>query len=509
MTSGTASAVFVDRLSRAGVTLLTIGALSGLAVALTVATADSRPLVILAASSGVVCVVWLLLTARYELSLIVLLLYVGLADGYLKLSTGSPIATLGRDVVLYAIVAGATARLLVRHESVRLPPLTGWLLALVALVTVQVLNPGASNVVDAFAAVRQHIEWVPLFFAGYALLVTSNRLRIFFLLLGVVATANGIVALIQLSLTPEQLAAWGPGYSDFVLGTGDVSGRTFLDTSGVSRIRPFGLGGDVGAGGNFGLIAAPGILAVIGLVGRRKAAIPALILMAGVLLAIVTSQGRAAVLAAVITVAAFLLFGVIGRQSLRPVIALMLVVALAGVVVPRVVGSANDGTYDRYRDIAPSKAVDTAYNYRIDDIGLVPQYIRDYPLGAGLGTLGPASTLREGEQSKLSGETNFSFLIVELGIPGMVLLLAFSLRVLWLAATRIRRIPDSETRLLLAGLAAPLVGILVAWISGPALATPPYAPYFWVASGALSFWLLTPQRAQSALRSKRSSPRPT
>lgn len=505
MTTGAAHGVLVERLSRATVNVLLIAVLAVLAVALTISLAGSSPLVVLAAGAGVIVLGWLLVTERYEWSFSVLLLYVGLADGYLKLSTGSSIATLGRDLLLYAIVAGVVARHLVRRRAIELPPLSGWIIALVALVAVQILNPASGNLGDAFAATRQDIEFVPLFFAGFALLTTSNRLRIFFLLLGVVATLNGVVALIQLSLTPDQLASWGPGYREFIFGTGNVSGRTFLDTGGVSRIRPFGLGGDVGAGGNFGLIAAPGILAVIGLIGRRKAAAPAVILMAGVLLAIVTSQGRAAVLAAVFTVAAFLLFGVIGRQSLRPVIALVLVVGLAGLVVPRVVGSASDGTYDRYRDIAPSKAVDTAYNYRIDDLTIVPRYIKELPLGGGLGTLGPASSLR-GTKSDLSGETNVSFLIVELGVPGMLLLLAFSLRVLWLAATRIRRVPDSETRLLLAGLAAPLVGILIAWISGPALATPPYAPYFWVASGALAYGLLTPQGA-GALSGATRSPR--
>jgi hypothetical protein len=85
-------------------------------------------------------------------------------------------------------------------------------------------------------------------------------------------------------------------------------------------------------------------------------------------------------------------------------------------------------------------------------------------------------------------------------------LLGFSLRVLWLAGSRIRRVADSETRLLLAGLAAPLAGILIAWISGPPLAGPPFAPYFWLASGALAYWLLQAGSSQTDAPAPQRSP---
>jgi len=500
MISGTAQSKLFARTSQGVVSALCVGAVSGVAITLSIATGGSSPWTVLATASGIAAVLWLFVTERYEWSLMVVLLYVGLADGYLKLSTNSQLATLGRDVLLYSVVSGAVIRMLIRRDAVRFPPLTGWIVGLVALVLVEVLNPGNTELGSAIAATRQHLEFVPLFFAGFALLTTSRRLRIFFLVLGAVATINGIVALVQLSLTPDQLAAWGPGYKEFIFGTGDVSGRVYLDSNGVGRIRPFALGGDVGFGGNVGLVACSGVLAVIGLIGKQKAAIPAVFLMAGVLLAVVTSQGRAAVIATIITVAAFLFFGVIGRQSLRPVIALALVVALASLVIPRVVGSAEEGTYDRYQSIAPTKALDTAYTYRIDDLGHLPEYVRTYPLGAGLGTLGPASSLRS-VKSTLNGETNFGFLVVELGVVGLILLFGFTIRVLLLAGSRIRRVDDHETRLLLAGLAAPLVGILLAWISGPALAGPPFAPYFWLASGALSYWLLARSRAEVSVGS--------
>src|SRR3954454_9990019 len=50
---------------------------------------------------------WMFLSERYEVTLLVLTLYLGLLDGFLKLKTGSQLTTLGRDLLLYAIVAGA------------------------------------------------------------------------------------------------------------------------------------------------------------------------------------------------------------------------------------------------------------------------------------------------------------------------------------------------------------------------------------------------------------------
>jgi hypothetical protein len=403
---------------------------------------------------------------------------------------------------MYAIVAGAIVRLLSRRRPLTFPPLTGWVIGFVALVAVEILNPGGSGLSNSLAATRQHIEFVPLFFAGFAILTSTKRLRIFFLLLAGIATVNGLVSAYQTTLTPTQLADWGPGYSSFIFGTGNVSGRTFLTSNGISSVRPFGLGSDVGFGGAVGLIAAPGILAVLGLLGRRKAAVPALVLAAGVVLAVVTSQGRAAVLGSVISVAALVLLGVTSRQSLRPLIAVGAVAAIAAALIPVIVADSATGTFDRYTYIAPKNAVDYAYTYRIDDLSLVPNYIREFPLGTGLGTIGPAAGSR-GVSARFNGETNFGFLVIELGLPGLLLLLAFSLRVIWLAVSRIRRLVNAETRLLLAGLTAPLVGILVSWIIGPALATPPFAPYFWFASGALAYWLSPAGRANAASRPTR------
>ena len=60
-------------------------------------------LTITAAGLGIVVLLWLFLSERYENTLAVLLLYLGLLDGYLKLRTNSSAITLVRDGALYPV----------------------------------------------------------------------------------------------------------------------------------------------------------------------------------------------------------------------------------------------------------------------------------------------------------------------------------------------------------------------------------------------------------------------
>ena len=151
------------------------------------------------------------LNERYEWSLVVLILYVGLADGYLKLSTGSSNATLLRDLLLYAIVVGALIRFVVRGRTLELPPLSGWVFAWVGVVLIQLANPSNGTMMHSLSALRPHAEWVPLFFLAYFVMRSNARIKGFLLLLVVVAATNGVVGLIQIQPHPGRALGLGPG----------------------------------------------------------------------------------------------------------------------------------------------------------------------------------------------------------------------------------------------------------------------------------------------------------
>jgi hypothetical protein len=142
-------------------------------------------------------------------------------------------------------------------------------------------------------------------------------------------------------------------------------------------------------------------------------------------------------------------------------------------------------------------------------MGHLTGYLGRFPLGAGLGSGGPAAgQLPAHDRSGLDAENQFNFLVIELGIPGLLLLLSFNLRLLSLAARRIRAIDDGELRLLLAALTAPLFALLLGWTGGIATTGSAGAAYFWFAAGTLAYWVggKRPEASTQALAPTRSRP---
>jgi hypothetical protein len=483
-----------DRVSRPLGGLATIAILAALAMAIAVEVPDPTPAVVVAVLVVLGASLWMLFSERYEWSLVVLMLYVGLADGYLKLSTGSSSVTLVRDLLLYAIVAGALARAAVRDEELALPPLSGWVIAWLAVIAVQLANPHNGTMLHSLAAVRPHAEWVPLFFLGYLVVRSRARIRAFLVLLLVVAAANGVVGLVQQNLTPDQLAGWGPGYAAALKGESSVSARTFADEEGTERNRPFALGGDIGFGGAVGFLAVPAALALLGLARTPLSRFGFALLSVGVVLAVLTSAGRIYIVGAVVAILAFAALTVTSRGGMRIVLGTAVGLALAYFAIGTLMSDSESGSYDRFQSIdSPGKALSTAYDYRKATLAQIPNYVTEIPFGAGIGSKGPAGSFGGGGGtggSRLNGESEPTYLLIELGVAGLVVMLGFNLRLLFLSATRIRRLADRETRALLTAMAAPLFALLVTWLGGVATATTPGAPYLWFAGGVLSYWLL-------------------
>jgi len=435
--------------------------------------------------------IWLFFSERYEVTLAVLLLYLGLIDGVVKLASGSSIATLGRDVLLYSITLGAVVRMILRKPRLVLPPFTGIVLAWVAVCVMQIANPADISLTHAVASLRQHLEFVPLFFFGYFVLRSERRLSGMLLLLVIIAAANGVADLIQTRLTPDQLASWGPGYSALEKGTATAVARTFYLASGQTAVRPPGLGGEDGFGGLVGLIALPGAIALLSSV-RRSIKLTWILIPATILtmIGIATSQTRLAVVAAVIALIAFLALTLTSRRGLVALLATT-VVGLAGyfIVTTFVASNAN-----RYSSIAPSKILGTAATARRGTLALIPTYLADYPVGAGLGSVGPAAGSAVGGTvggttlgSKLNGESEVTFLLVETGIPGLVVMLVFTLAIIR-AGLALRRVADPRLQRYLMALTAVLVSLLAAWFIGPVTSDSPSAPFIWLSAGCIAFW---------------------
>lgn len=467
------------------------GAAIAIAFLATERLADQSPLVAVGLALLIVLPGWMVFSANYRLTLAALLLYLGLVDGVLKLMLDTSMATLGRDVLLYSIVFGALARIALDARPVRLPPLSGFVLAFAVVVLVQIFNPGTGGIGRGLAATRPHLEFVPLFFFGYFLMREQRHLRMFLLLMCVIGAANGVASLIQFNLTPDQLASWGPGYADLIHGTGDVSGRTFYDSaSGGNFLRPFGLGADVGFAGFVGVLAVPAVLALIATANRRWAGRLGAPLGIGIILAVATSQVRVAVVAAVVALLAFAALALASQRRALVLLGIAVLLAFAVALVSALSGTDNSAALNRYDSISPGTVLGATSESRGGSLRLLPTYIERFPLGSGLGGVGPGSSLPTTvvRDQLLNGETEFNFLVVELGIAGLLVFAALNLKLLALSA-RLRRVRDPETRLLLTGCAAPLFGIAASWVAGPVSAGAPISPYLWFVAGVLAFWL--------------------
>jgi hypothetical protein len=452
---------------------------------------------------------WLATTRRTALALALFMVYIGALDGYVKLASGWQVLTFLRDVLLFSIVIGLLVRAQVQGRKLTPPPLTAWVVGFVLLVVVQVANPQGGTFAHSLAGVRQHLEFVPLFFLCFAFVRTTNALRVFVVLTLLLATANGIASWVQLGLTPEQMAAWGPGYAERVLGEEEFSRspRTFEDEAGKERVRPFGLGPDAGSGGIAGVLALGGIAAMASLVGRARYLLFAVAMAAGAVTAIFTSQGRGVVVCGVVIVVAYGLLIATSRGRTGGVVGLAVAAAVSLIVIQALVDAPGASTV-RYEGLAASQIVTTTSEARPDTVGAIWTAVTSYPFGAGLATAGPASSAPGGTDlaSEVNAESELSFLTIETGVPGMLLLTSFTALLFVLALRNLRREPDREARVLLAAIIAPIAGLLALYYPSVPTASTPTGPYLWAVAGIVSYWLIARPAARRRSDSQAASP---
>jgi hypothetical protein len=476
---------------------LLVGLLTALLTILVVHEGNLKAVAVLIVIVGSL---WFACTRRTALALALLMLYLGLLDGYLKLSTGSNYVTFVRDALLFAIALGVLVRAVAERKPLSAPPLSMWVIAFVVIVFAQLLNPHDGTLYHSLAGVRQHLEFVPLFFLTYAFVRTTKALRVFVVLLLLIAAANGVVSFVQFKISPQQFASWGPGYADRVLGVGggfQLAGRSFYTSSGQLENRPFGLGSDAGDGGLVGAFAVGGLLA-LGAMARRRRDIAFVVVMGvAAVTAIVTSQGRAALVAAVVVALSYGLLTARSGGRAKTAISFCLAGLVALLVIDQVATSSSTNTF-RYSGLGSSQIVQTATNARGRSIDAIPGHLKDYPFGDGLGVAGPANGVSGAppQAGTIDAENEFSFAVIETGIPGMIALVGFTISLFVLGFRRIRLEADPEARLLLAALIAPIGGMLALyWVNSLSPKTPG-GPYLWAVGGIAAYWLVTRQREQ-------------
>ncbi|MEA2157518.1 MAG: hypothetical protein QOE11_3658 [Solirubrobacteraceae bacterium] len=421
-------------------------------------------------------------------------LYLLLVDGFLRLKTGHKNLTVLRDVFPALVLLVGLAHM-ATSPGTRLWrfPMAGLVLAWVLCTVVQLWNPSTTGVFRGAQALKPHLEFVPFFFAAAVALTTRRRLTTLMLVIVCAGAVNGAVSLYQSQLTPEQMSSWGPGYKTLIT---DDNPRAFADNSGVERVRPPALGSDAGFGGILGMLALPCALglALVEARTRRWLAVATVPLL---LTAVVASQTRAGVVAAAVASLAFLLILSLRRGGFRVLVTAALI-GLAAIYAGNELVSGRVTT-DRYSTIAPADLVGTYSSARGGGLALVGKIAAKYPLGAGLGTGGPAthsgSSLNAG---KVSAETEFNYVTAETGVIGLLVMALLFLTTAGRSLRLARRPLDRALAPLFCAIFAGISGMILLWFAGPVTSAPPISALFWIYAGITAAWVHRSRRAGSA-----------
>jgi hypothetical protein len=206
---------------------------------------------------------------------------------------------------------------------------------------------------------------------------------------------------------------------------------------------------------------------------------------------IVTSQGRAVIVSSVIIALAYALLTLTSRRAVTTLLTVAAVAAVSYVGVQIAAASSSSAVF-RYKGVSTSQILSTTQSARGKSIAQIPKNLVNYPLGAGLGVVGPAAGVSGAPQlsGTVDSETEPSFAILETGIPGMVALIGFTIALVVIGLTRGRHEPDPTARLLLAAIVAPLAGLLPLYLVSAVTPTTPVGPYLWAAGGIVSYWLV-------------------
>jgi hypothetical protein len=457
---------------------------------------------------GLVGVLALVLSSRFTVTLTLLTLYLGLLDGPIKLLTASKLASGFRDVLIIAIGLGMLMRISGR-KRVAVPPMCGWVLAFVAVVLVQALNPDTHGFLKVIGGYRQQLEFVPLFFFAYFIMRSRQRFRQLFLILGVIALANGLVGAYQSRLSPSALGSWGPGYAEKVSGKG--LGRTY-SVEGVSHPRPPALGSDSGFGGGVGVVALPGLLALLTAAPLRRRW-PVVLCCMGALLGIATAASRTSVIVAVVVLASFVGLSVLaGLRVSRPLAGLLVLVVLGGGVGWALIAADGSEVFARQESIADIEpGQEKGGDGKEKHLSEIPRALTHAPFGLGLGITGAAGGFGGHEKvtienEKIASGSAYNLLALEVGAAGLFLWVGLSLSVIALGVRQLRRIVNPELRMYLVAVLASFIGLTVQGLVGTTLAVTPAGAYLWFVPGVIAFWCSDAGRAAANRAVRRLAP---
>lgn len=456
---------------------------------------------------------------KRRLTLVLMFGYL-VVEGFLKLmSNYNPVVHLGMDIIVLTVAAAWVADAIARRRAL-LPdlPWIRWIGLYALWVVLQVFNPYTPGLFAAVASFKLYLTMIPLYFITAAVIRTREDVLAILTAMVGIALIPYLAALVQYPLGPRSVF--------------DLSPRFAQNLSGMHEWRPFGTSAVPGGTCVVAFLVTP--LAVALLLTRqlparlRWLAAGSIALSAGVF---VVSGGRQVFLGCVL--ALFTMGALVGlRQSGRGVFAVAMVallgiggyVGVQAVLRPMAAEALRDDpraqglwresdVTTRLATLADMQTYLTARQDPFREIGLRLQY---YPLGAGLGRVGPGAAVLQGpraDQYRNTIETRigysenfFATMLQEMGIPGALLVAVLLIGMPIGAARLARRSRDPVIMSTAAAIAGIWVGVLaMSWGSQPFLGNPITATY-WILAGVLATLRRLEAEAPAAAAVERALP---
>jgi hypothetical protein len=429
---------------------------------------------------GGVTLLWFLTTERISTAFLILILYLGVAEGYLKLmSSGSLfyVAYATRSILTVAIIIN----LLVKAYNRKLndigyrlswPPFSLLIAFYLVWCIISIFHPEGINLINSVAGVRPHIEFVPFYFIGFIVCQKEPqwfiKLLIVLVLIGVL---NSVAAIHQYKVGPDHLPqVWGAGYEKLVHGIHDsqyemqtvrdqttYSSRIYYDNNYNPQLRPPGLGSDH----TFpAMVAQISIFAILVLLfyylKTRNYWLLGFLMMSDFLLfaGIIVSASRSYLLLTIVGLSVGLLFytrEILSGQKLKIIVLIIIAATVLGGNYA-IKSYLSESVYDRFQNIStPEKLYTRLEEEKFSNWDFTRKYIFESPLGRGLGKVGPGAAFFARPDDILSfgnGETEVNYFLSELGVVGLLLFYIILIGT-FLKSTVIMRhsSPDSYQRL--------------------------------------------------------------
>ena len=434
---------------------------------------------------------------RRTSTLIVIFAYLSV-EGFLKLlSNYNPVVHVGIDVVVLGVAAWwALEAVLVQRTGIpRLP----WvrLIGIFAIwVLLELANPYSPGVLPSVASLKTHLAAIPLYFMVPALVKDRREVVRLLLALTLIACMPYAAALAQYALGPASVL--------------DLSQRAWENVSYYHEWRPFGTSAVAGGASVMAFLFTP--LALVLLLLRevppkaRVVALISLVLGAGAFIVSGVRQTTLGALLAMLVLAGLLA----SRGRSRGVVALVTVLVLsvgtylAVEAVLRPLSTEAVSTDPRSPDIWRRQDVTeriltlaqrgTYLQSRAGALQVITYRATRFPFGAGLGRTGSgAGTLLNQirstpqsariQQEILWADNYYADMIVETGIPGVVMMFVVMAGFLVGSARLARSAGDPVVAAAAASLAGVFLAFLViSWGSQPLQGNPTLAA-FWAFAG--------------------------